>query len=165
MLHPWDETHLSIYPSILQFNHSSISLSNHTYIHSNSPIQPLSIHPSSIHQTIHLSTTNPSSLHPSIHPSHIHPYNFNPLNNPSFILSPSLHFLLSIHKLLIHLPYFLSSVNPSIIHPSPNNPRIQHPSTYLPFLQPFFLSTTLPFIHLSNIDYVFTYVPRLCYVQ
>ena len=104
MFHPWDETYLSIHSPILRSNHSSISLSSHTYIHSNSPIQPLSIHPSSIHQTIHLSITiYPSSLHPSIHPSHIHPY---------------------IHAAL-HLPYFYPSIQlqptqQSIFHPFPS---------------------------------------------
>ena len=86
MLRPWAETYLSIHPTILRSNHSSISLSNHTYIHSHSPLQPPSIHPSSIHPPIHL-----SSLRPSIHPSHIHSYLHASLHLPYFY--PSIQFL------------------------------------------------------------------------
>ena len=136
-----------IHPSFGPTIHPSLCLVIHTFI---------LIHLSNLCPFIHHPSTKPSIYpSPSIHPPYIHPFihhisihtsmllsifltsthpfNFNPLNNPSFILSPSLHFLLSIHKLLIHLLYFVSSVNH---HPA---------SIYLPS----FLTTFFPINHLS----------------
>lgn len=156
--------HPSFDPTILP----SLGLIIHTFI---------LIHLPNLHPFIHRPSTQPSIYPPPIHPPYIHPFihhisihksmllsifltsihpsNFYPLNNPSFILSPSFHFLLSIHKLLIHLPYFLSSVNPSIIHPSP----IIHPSSiHLPTFLSYSLFSYQPSFH-SSIYQIVTMYP------
>lgn len=133
--------HLSIYYHLTHPpTHSSIHHPQSIHTRSStrpSPIHYLSIHPPSIHVSIHLPTHHPSIIHhlfihhPSIHAS-THTFIIHASIYP-FTHTPSIHLLIqpSIYHSSIHTSIYSTSIHPPCIHLS-----ITHPYTNPPIHLP-----------------------------